>query len=82
MSGKPQGRHVSEVRLGNSCLAWSVELIVRHEDSHAIAGSTGGVRVGYTRVSTVAQTLDQQKAALEAAGVTEDILRHHVRRTR
>jgi DNA invertase Pin-like site-specific DNA recombinase len=31
----------------------------------------GGARVGYTRVSTVAQTLDQQNAALEAAGVTK-----------
>ena len=30
----------------------------------------GGNRVGYTRVSTVSQTLDQQNAALEAAGVT------------
>ena len=30
-----------------------------------------GVRLGYTRVSTVAQTLDQQNAALEAAGVTK-----------
>jgi hypothetical protein len=28
-------------------------------------------RVGYTRVSTVLQTLDQQNAALEAAGVTK-----------
>jgi len=28
-------------------------------------------RIGYTRVSTVAQTLDQQKAALQAAGVTK-----------
>jgi DNA invertase Pin-like site-specific DNA recombinase len=28
-------------------------------------------RVGYTRVSTVSQTLDQQKVALEAAGVTK-----------
>jgi DNA invertase Pin-like site-specific DNA recombinase len=28
-------------------------------------------RVGYTRVSTVSQTLDQQNAALEAAGVTK-----------
>ena len=27
--------------------------------------------VGYTRVSTVSQTLDQQNAALEAAGVTK-----------
>jgi DNA invertase Pin-like site-specific DNA recombinase len=31
----------------------------------------GGARVGYTRVSTVAQTLDQQNAALEATGVTK-----------
>jgi DNA invertase Pin-like site-specific DNA recombinase len=30
-----------------------------------------GARVGYTRVSTVAQTLDQQNAALEAAGVAK-----------
>jgi DNA invertase Pin-like site-specific DNA recombinase len=30
-----------------------------------------GIRLGYTRVSTVAQTLEQQNAALEAAGVTK-----------
>jgi len=30
-----------------------------------------GARVGYTRVSTVAQTLEQQDAALAAAGVTK-----------
>ena len=30
-----------------------------------------GARVGYLRVSTIAQTLDQQNAALEAAGVTK-----------
>ena len=29
------------------------------------------MRVGYVRVSTIAQTLDQQNAALEAAGVTK-----------
>jgi DNA invertase Pin-like site-specific DNA recombinase len=42
---------------------------VRQGDSAARTGN--GVRVGYTRVSTVAQTLDQQNAALEAAGVTK-----------
>jgi DNA invertase Pin-like site-specific DNA recombinase len=31
----------------------------------------GGGRVGYTRVSTVAQTLDQQNEAITAAGVTK-----------
>jgi hypothetical protein len=30
-----------------------------------------GARVGYTRVSTVSQTLDQQNVALEAARVTK-----------
>ncbi|MGO8768396.1 MAG: recombinase family protein [Mycobacterium sp.] len=28
-------------------------------------------RIGYTRVSTVSQTLDQQSAALEAVGATK-----------
>jgi DNA invertase Pin-like site-specific DNA recombinase len=32
---------------------------------------SNGLRVGYTRVSTLAQTLDQQNAALSAAGVTK-----------
>jgi DNA invertase Pin-like site-specific DNA recombinase len=30
-----------------------------------------GTRIGYVRVSTVAQTLDQQQTALESAGVTK-----------
>ena len=33
--------------------------------------SGDGARVGYTRVGTVAQTLEQQNAALAAAGVTK-----------
>lgn len=32
---------------------------------------TAGTRIGYTRVSTVAQTLGQQQAALEAAGAAK-----------
>lgn len=41
--------------------------------SHApdVVGHAVGQRVGYTRVSTVMQTLDQQNAALEAAGVAK-----------
>jgi DNA invertase Pin-like site-specific DNA recombinase len=38
---------------------------------NALPAAGKGVRVGYTRVSTVAQTLDQQNAALAAAGVTK-----------
>lgn len=44
---------------------------MKHGDSYAPAPSGGGARVGYVRVSTIAQTLDQQEAALEAAGVTK-----------
>ena len=40
-------------------------------DSDAIAPLSGGVRVGYVRVSTVAQTLDQQNDALAKARVTK-----------
>ena len=37
----------------------------------AIAQHSTGTSTGYTRVSTVAQTLDQQNEALAAAGVTK-----------
>ncbi len=37
----------------------------------ATTGTGPSARTGYARVSTVSQTLDQQNAALEAAGVTK-----------
>ncbi|MEI7716122.1 MAG: recombinase family protein [Mycobacterium sp.] len=47
------------------CLATDVVIDVGREKS------LSGSRIGYSRVSTVDQTLDQQNAALEAAGVTK-----------
>ena len=44
---------------------------MRHSDSGSGATQSTGTRIGYTRVSTVAQTLDQQNEALGAAGVTK-----------
>lgn len=44
---------------------------VPQTDSDTSASPGGAARVGYTRVSTVAQTLEQQNAALAAAGVTK-----------
>ena len=46
-------------------------LCIMKADLDITAPTGGGARVGYVRVSTVAQTLDQQNAALEAAGVTK-----------
>ena len=46
-------------------------MLVRQSDSYTAAATSIGVRVGYTRVSTVAHTLEQQDAALAAAGVTK-----------
>ena len=43
--------------------------LVRHTSELPGASVNIVVRLGYTRVSTIAQTLDQQNAALEAAGV-------------
>jgi DNA invertase Pin-like site-specific DNA recombinase len=44
---------------------------VRHVSELPAARESSDVRVGYTRVSSVAQTLEQQNVALEAAGVTK-----------
>jgi DNA invertase Pin-like site-specific DNA recombinase len=44
---------------------------VLQTDSQLAAPPVGGLRVGYVRVSTIAQTLEQQNAALTAAGVTK-----------
>jgi DNA invertase Pin-like site-specific DNA recombinase len=44
---------------------------VPQTDSPATTPPDGGLRVGYVRVSTVAQTLEQQNAALAAVGVTK-----------
>jgi DNA invertase Pin-like site-specific DNA recombinase len=43
---------------------------VRHRDGNGTHPSTG-TRIGYVRVSTVTQTLDQQQEALETAGVSK-----------
>jgi len=44
---------------------------MRHNGGVTASAPTTGTRIGYTRVSTVAQTLDQQQQALAAAGVTK-----------
>ena len=64
-------RGVSEVRLRNTCLTFSVSAFMSQVGDTRSTTTSSGARVGYTRVSTVSQTLDQQNAALEAAGVTK-----------
>jgi hypothetical protein len=66
MPGKTRRRRVSNVRLGNSCPTTSVVHFMSHPDTER-----HGARIGYTRVSTVSQTLDQQNEALAAANVTK-----------
>lgn len=63
-------RGVSEVRLGIECLISELKDVVRQPVQENIRQSTG-TSIGYTRVSTVSQTLDQQNEALAAAGVTK-----------
>src|SRR6185503_7356480 len=67
MAGKTRRRRVSKVSLGNSCLTTSVVPFMSHTDTEH--REHRGTRIGYTRVSTVAQTLDQQNEALTAANV-------------
>ncbi len=44
---------------------------MRQGDGLARSAKNTGTRIGYTRVSTVSQTLGQQNEALDAAGVTK-----------
>ena len=55
----------------NKSLVKSVESFMTQGYSGSARASSGGTRVGYTRVSTVAQTLEQQNSALAAAGVSK-----------
>ena len=43
---------------------------MRHSEESTITTLKNGARIGYMRVSTVTQTLDQQRAALEVSGVS------------
>ena len=64
------GRGVSFVCLRNSCLDSRVARFVT-QTTDDVSPPTSGMRFGYTRVSTVAQTFDQQNQALEAVGVSK-----------
>ena len=64
------GRGVSYVCLRNRSLDTSVLHVVTHA-SESVSPPVVGMRFGYTRVSTVAQTLHQQHDALTAAGASK-----------
>jgi DNA invertase Pin-like site-specific DNA recombinase len=53
----------------NNFLEFAIPVLMSHTPD--VNGQTVGQRIGYTRVSTVSQTLDQQNTALESAGVTK-----------
>jgi Resolvase, N terminal domain len=65
------GRDVSEVRLRNYCLTCGVSVLVSQAQESNVRRPGRGARIGYKRISTISQTLDQQNAALEAAGVAK-----------
>src|SRR4029079_16056659 len=67
--GQTRCRSVSQVRLGNTCLTTIVVLFMSHTDTEHREQRRN--RIGYPRVSTVAQTLDQQNEALTAANVSK-----------
>ena len=54
--------------------------IMRHSDTASGPTKSTGTRIGYTRVSTVAQTLDQQNEALGVSRGHQGVLRRVVRR--
>jgi predicted site-specific integrase-resolvase len=69
MADKTRRRRVSKVSLGNSRLTTRVVHFTSHIDTEQ--RKQRGTRIGYTRVSTVSQTLDQQNESLTAADVTK-----------
>jgi hypothetical protein len=63
------GRNVSEVRIRNTRLTCGVLVVMSQARDIRTSCTDASARIGYTRVSTVSQPLDQQNTALEVAGV-------------